>query len=217
MSLALLRQDLARIVESPSPASAGVATGISFLDNALGGSLPRGRITEVTGRPGAGRTTLLRWLVEAAVGQDLLVAYVDAECTLNPRDWAHLTRRADDQGLWMIRPPDPARGAWCGELLVRSGAFPVVVLDGGPPLPRTVLVRLAGIAREHDASLILTAATERGNGQGITVAVRGTAPRVVEVERDIIMARRLCAHAEVPDRRGVERRRRTPAGHGAVG
>ena len=34
----------------------------------------------------------------------------------------------------MIRPRDPARAAWCADVLLRSGAFALVVLDGAPPL-----------------------------------------------------------------------------------
>ena len=216
MSLAELRQELAQIV----PLSAkpeGVATGLAALDQALGGALPKGLITEITGQAGSGRTTLLRRLVEGAVQQELLVAYIDAERTLNPRDWAHLARRADDDGLWVIRPPDPARAAWCSELLLRSGAFPIVILDGGPVLPHAITVRLASIAREHDASLVVSHTSDSGPPRGVTVAVRGRTPRTVEVEREIVVARRLCAHPEIPDRRGVERRRHAPSRYGRVG
>ncbi|HET9605067.1 MAG TPA: hypothetical protein VFO96_12310 [Gemmatimonadales bacterium] len=216
MSLAELRQELAQVTP-PSAQPEGVATGWAPLDHALGGTLPRGLITEITGPAGSGRTTLLRRLVEGAIRQELLVAYIDAECTLNPRDWAHLARRADDDGLWVIRPPDPARAAWCSELLLRSGAFPIVILDGGPVLPHAITVRLASIAREHDASLVLSRTSDSGSLRGVTVAVRGRASRTVEVKREIVVARRLCAHPEIPDRRGVERRRHAPSRYGRVG
>ncbi len=216
MSLAELRQELAQVVPPPAKPE-GVATGLALLDRALGGALPKGLITEITGPAGSGRTTLLRRLVEGAIRQELLVAYIDAERTLNPRDWAHLARRADDDGLWVIRPPDPARAAWCSELLLRSGAFPIVILDGGPVLPHAITVRLASIAREHDAVLILSRARNDGPARGVTVAVRGRAAHTVEVQREIVMARRLCAHPEVPDRRGVERRRHAPSWYGRVG
>lgn len=208
MSLAALRQRIAQVLPDAPPASGGVVTGIPRLDEALGGGLPRGQVTEVTGLPGSGRTTLLRRLVEAAVTQALVVAYVDAEGTLAPADWAHLARRADDEGLWVIRPPDPQRAPWCADVLLRSGAFPVVVLDGGPPLPRASAVRLAGLARERDAALVLSRGQQPAGASpgshGVHVAVRGVPPRVMEVERVVVVARRLCAHPPVPDRRGVE-------------
>ena len=59
------------------------------------------------------------------------VAYVDAQRTLDPRDWAHL---GDAEGVWMIRPRDATRAAWCADVLLRSGAFALVVLDGAPAL-----------------------------------------------------------------------------------
>jgi hypothetical protein len=216
MSLAELRQELAQVTP-PSAQPDGVATGWAPLDRALGGTLPRGLITEITGPAGSGRTTLLRRLVEGAIRQELLVAYIDAERTLNPLDWAHLARRADDDGLWVIRPPDPARAAWCSELLLRSGAFPIVILDGGPVLPHAITVRLASIAREHDASLVVSRTSDSGPLRDVTVAVRGRTPRTVEVKREIVVARRLCAHPEIPDRRGVERRRHAPSRYGRVG
>jgi hypothetical protein len=126
---------------------------------------------------------------------------------MTPQDWADLVLQEPDQGLWVVRPPDPARGGWCADVLLRSGAFPLVVLDGGPPLARASAVRLAALARERDAALVLSrgqlpAGTQPGS-HGIHVAVRGMPPRRLEVDRAVVVARRLCAHPPIPDRRGV--------------
>lgn len=208
MSLSALRQELARVIPASPPPSGGVVTGHGPLDSALGGQLPRGRVTEISGLPGSGRTTLLRQLVAAAVSADLTVGYVDADRTMTPRDWADLVLPEPDRGLWVVRPPDPARGSWCADVLLRSGAFPLVVLDGGPPLARASAVRLAALARERDATLVLSrgqlpVGTQPGS-HGIHVAVRGMPPRRLEVDRAVVVARRLCAHSPIPDRRGVE-------------
>src|SRR5678815_462722 len=77
-SPAALRQELAQVVDPAGARPVGVATGLAELDQALGGGLSRGQVTEITGQPGSGRTTLLRQLVEGAIRQELLVAYVDA-------------------------------------------------------------------------------------------------------------------------------------------
>lgn len=214
MSLSALRQELARVIPASPPPSGGVVTGYAPLDSALGGQLLRGRVTEISGLPGSGRTTLLRRLVAAAVSAGLTVGYVDSDRTMTPRDWADLALPEPDRGLWVVRPPDPARGSWCADVLLRSGVFPLVVLDGGPPLARVSAVRLATLARERDAALVLSrgqlpagrqlpAGTQPGS-HGIHVAVRGMPPRRLEVDRAVVVARRLCAHPPIPDRRGVE-------------
>src|SRR5919205_1105529 len=66
-------------------------TGIPELDALLAGrGIPRGRLTEVVGARGSGKTTVLRQLVGATAARGLWVAYIDAARTLAPRDWAHV-------------------------------------------------------------------------------------------------------------------------------
>ncbi|HLA91032.1 MAG TPA: hypothetical protein VJL28_11445 [Gemmatimonadaceae bacterium] len=150
MSLALLRQQLSALVEASRPGTPGLATGLAALDAALAtGGLPRGRLTELVGAPGGGKTTLVRRMVARAVADGWWVAYVDAARTLAPRDWVHTP------ALWVVRPRDAARGAWCADVLLRSGAFALVVLDGAPVLARAVAVRLTRLAREADAALLV--------------------------------------------------------------
>jgi hypothetical protein len=55
----------------------------------------------------------------------------------------------------MVRPNTPGKGAWCADILLRSGAFALVVLDGGPPLKRSVGVRLTRLAREAGAAFVV--------------------------------------------------------------
>ncbi|HET7456381.1 MAG TPA: hypothetical protein VFJ74_01935 [Gemmatimonadaceae bacterium] len=264
-SLAALKQRLAEVLAPDRPAAPGVATGLDALDRALAsGGIPRGRLTEVVGARGSGRTTLVRRVVERAAAAGLWVAYVDATRTLAPRDWAEVATR--HEGVWVVRPADPARGAWCADVLLRSGAFGLVVLDGAPPLSRAVAVRLTGLARESEAALVVTGdGGEHGGGSALGGALRlrveargvgdddgqgrrhwrrhrqpswsqqqlqqqqqqgeeegqhrqqqqqqhrrfvvaiekGGIHQTVEVSCAIAVARRLCTHPEVPDRRGV--------------
>jgi len=177
-------------------------TGVAALDRALAGGLPRGRLTEITGPLGSGTTSLIRHIVTTA---NQRVAYVDAARTLVPRDWAHVS------ALWVVRPPAPQRGAWSAGVLLRSGAFGLVVLDGAPPLTRSVTMRLVQLARESDAVLLVLGELQTGAAVRLRVdnwrvsVDKGGSLTVAEVPRELGMARRLCTHPEVPDRRGVAR------------
>jgi len=154
MSVSALRQQLAAILPPPR-AGDGVAipTGIEALDRALSdGGVPSGRLTEIQGARGSGRTTLVRHLVQTAVEARRWVAVIDGSRTLAPREWAE----AGDSGrLWMIRPHGADKSAWCADILLRSGAFSLVVLDSPPPLSRQVAVRLTRLAKEHDVALVI--------------------------------------------------------------
>ncbi|MFI5245308.1 MAG: hypothetical protein ACHQQR_08805 [Gemmatimonadales bacterium] len=227
--MALLRQHLSEIIAGTSPGTPGLTTGLAALDNALPNhGLPRGRLTELVGPQGCGKTTLVRHIAERAVNDGWWVAYVDATRTLAPRDWAHVSANGNHEGLWVVRPDNPARGAWCADVLLRSGAFALVVLDGAPMLPRAVAVRLTRLAREADAALLVlgdsSKASELAGSLRLCVARRRTGVTVViekgapyqtvkvfspgEVDRDIEVARRVRTHSEVPDRRGVARTQR---------
>ena len=229
MSLSLA--ELVRLLPAPAPVAPALPTGIATLDAALlGGGLPRGRLTEIVGSAGSGKTTLTRAIVEATVAAQGWVAYIDAQRTLDPRDWVHLGAA---EGVWMIRPHDASRAAWCADVLLRSSAFALVVLDGAPALSKAAAVRLTRLARESNAAFVLLgdrsgSATQLGGAARLLVERRKTRHRrpddkapethtigvrvekggtlkTVEVSCAIAVARRLCAHPEVPDRRGVAR------------
>ena len=160
VALKILREQLSEIIEGAKPGTPGLVTGLAALDAALpNGGLPRGRLTELVGAPGSGKTTIVRHMVERAVTDGWWVAYVDAARTLAPRDWAHIGRTRTptpkNEGLWVVRPDQPARGAWCADVLLRSGAFALVVLDGAPVLARGVAVRLTRLARDADAAFLV--------------------------------------------------------------
>jgi hypothetical protein len=235
MSLPALRQQLAAILAPPRVGgAAAIPTGIEVLDRALSdGGVPSGRLTEIQGTLGSGRTSLVRQLVLTAVTERRWTAVIDGSRTLAPREWAD----AGDSGrLWVIRPPGADRSAWCADILLRSGAFSLVVLDSAPALPRPVAVRLTRLAKEHDVALVVVGDTpvigsavrlrvKRTRGQRpevrgqnivphaphprITILVeKGGTQHAVEVSCVFEMARRLRAHSEVPDRRGVATRNR---------
>jgi len=223
-----LKLQLGAIEEIARPDRAPLPTGIAELDAILvGRGIPRGRLTEITGASGSGRTSMLRTLVAAVATGGRWVAYIDATRTLAPRDWAHVG--SDRAPLWMIRPASSTRGTWCADLLLRSGAFALVVMDGAPPISRVLAVRLTRLARDVGAAFVVTG-EHGGDATGSSVRIRlaardparaatgsstrsertttitlekGGKRRTLEVSYGRAVARRLCAHPEVPDRRGV--------------
>lgn len=155
MSLAALRAQLAAVIAPPVPAGETIATGISALDAVLpGGGIPCGRLTEVAGPDGSGATTFVHAVVAATLADKRWVAYIDASRTLAPADWAPL---AGSGRLWTVRPPASAsdHGAWCADILLRSGAFGLVVLDDRTPIARSILVRLTRLAKEGNAAFLI--------------------------------------------------------------
>ena len=139
----------------PADPSSALGTGIAELDAVLSRrGIPRGRLTEVAGARGSGKATLLRRMVMETISRGLGVAYVDASRTLAPRDWASVADEAGD-GFWVVRPKQASRGAWCADVLLRSGAFALVVLDGAPPLTRSIAVRLTRLAHDAAAALVV--------------------------------------------------------------
>lgn len=224
MSLAQLRARLAQVVPQQPVAVPTLATGLADLDAALGGGIPRGRLIELVGPLGSGTATLIRSIVAAAVARADGVACIDASRTLDPADWAGL----DCEHLRMIRPHDASRGAWCADVLLRSGAFALVVLDGAPVLSRQAALRLVGLARDKDAAFLVVGegtVSQLGGAVRMETRRRWGAPRLrtpttivhvmhgaprttVEIPHEVHRPRRLSAHPEVPDRRGVARRRR---------
>ncbi|HXT48977.1 MAG TPA: hypothetical protein VN717_10095 [Gemmatimonadaceae bacterium] len=210
-----LKLQLGAIQDTARPDRAPLPTGLAELDALLvNRGIPRGRLTEITGAKGSGRTSMLRTLVTAVATGGRWVAYIDAARTLAPRDWAHVgSERAP---LWIIRPTTSARATWCADLLLRSGAFALVVMDGAPPPARVIAVRLTRLARDVGAAFVVTG-EHGGDATGSSVRIRvtrsnrtttitlekGGKRRTLEVSYGRAVARRLCTHPEVPDRRGV--------------
>jgi hypothetical protein len=237
-------------------------------------------VTEISGPLAVGKTALLRRLVTQVLHSGAWVAWIDAKRTLAPAPWTALGAR-----FVVIRPPDTKRSAWTADLLLRSGVFALVVIDGAPPLSRVHGVRLAQLARERDAACVVlehhdggrevrpsrlagtvrlriaamppcapsmppsmrllssrrrpTRSREPVTGEPVAGApiaqqvIAGSSPTVaddsrrfvvtvekggnsqgrspsIEVNSAVVVARRVCANSEIPDRRGVARSARRP-------
>jgi recombination protein RecA len=172
-ALTALRAHIADVVAGGKPSGPPRSTGLAQLDAVLEGGIPRGRLTEIVGQAGSGITTLAQCVIARTLADGGWVAVIDATRTLAPRDWGQLIERYGPR-LWMVRPPltERKRTAWCADLLLRTGAFALVVLDGAPVLRRSTGVRLGQLAREQDAALVALRYGPRASDLGGAVRLR---------------------------------------------
>ena len=105
-----------------------VPTGSLSLDLALGvGGLPRGRIVEIYGNEGSGKTTLAQHVVAEAQKQGGTAAFVDAEHAFDPTYAAKCGVGIED--LLVSQPDNGEQALEIAEMLVRSNAVDVIVVD----------------------------------------------------------------------------------------
>jgi len=105
-----------------------ISTGSLALDHALGvGGIPRGRVIEVFGSESGGKTTLALHIVAEAQKRDGVAAFIDAEHALDVMYAKKLGVNCDD--LLVSQPDTGEQALEIAEVLVRSGAMDVVVID----------------------------------------------------------------------------------------
>ncbi|MEJ2289859.1 MAG: recombinase RecA, partial [Deinococcales bacterium] len=116
-----------------------ISTGSLSVDVALGvGGVPRGRVVEVYGPEAGGKTTLALHVVAQAQAAGGVAAFVDAEHALDPSYARALG--VDIEQLLVSQPDSGEQALEITELLVRSGAVDVVVIDSVAALtPRAEL------------------------------------------------------------------------------
>src|SRR6266540_1202230 len=105
-----------------------IPTGAINLDAAIGvGGIPRGRVTEIYGPESSGKTTLCLHVVANAQRAGGVAAYIDAEHSLDT-DYAQKLG-VDIDNLLVSQPDTGEQAMEICEILVRSGAVDVVVID----------------------------------------------------------------------------------------
>src|SRR5436189_3963834 len=105
-----------------------IPTGALGLDLALGvGGVPRGRVIEVYGPESSGKTTLGYHIMAEAQRGGGVAAFIDAEHALDPK---YAKSVGVDVDSMLISQPDSGEQALeIAEMLVRSGAVDVIVVD----------------------------------------------------------------------------------------
>jgi recombination protein RecA len=113
------------------PAGQGISvipTGSLALDVALGiGGIPRGRIVEVFGPEGSGKTTVCLHIIAEAQRAGGIAVFIDAEHALDPTYSRTLGVNIDE--LLVSQPDNGEQALEIADMMVRSGAIDLVVVD----------------------------------------------------------------------------------------
>lgn len=105
-----------------------IPTGALSLDLALGvGGVPRGRVVEIFGPESSGKTTLAFHILAEAQKRGGKAAFIDAEHAMDPLYARRIGVNVDD--LLVSQPDHGEQALEICELLIRSGALDVVVVD----------------------------------------------------------------------------------------
>ncbi|GAA4164137.1 recombinase RecA [Phytohabitans flavus] len=117
-----------RLGERPVIQTAIIPTGSIALDVALGvGGLPRGRVVEIYGPESSGKTTVALHAVANAQRAGGIAAFIDAEHALDP-EYAKALGVDTDQ-LLVSQPDTGEQALEIADMLVRSGALDIIVID----------------------------------------------------------------------------------------
>ncbi|BBX74183.1 recombinase RecA [Mycobacterium shinjukuense] len=116
-----------------------IPTGSIALDVALGiGGLPRGRVVEIYGPESSGKTTVALHAVANAQAAGGVAAFIDAEHALDPEYAKKLG--VDTDSLLVSQPDTGEQALEIADMLIRSGALDIVVIDSVAALvPRAEL------------------------------------------------------------------------------
>ena len=119
----IMKMGQERIMDLPA-----ISTGSLALDVALGiGGVPKGRVVEIYGPEASGKTTLALHVAAEAQAQGGMVAFIDAEHAL---DVGYARRLGVDVDSLLVSQPDTGEQALdIAEILVRSGAIDVLIID----------------------------------------------------------------------------------------
>jgi len=116
-----------------------IPTGSIALDAALGiGGVPRGRVVEIFGPEGSGKTTLALHIAAEAQKKEGIAAFIDVEHALDPSYAKRLG--VDTENLLISQPDSGEQALEIAEVLVRSNALDVIIIDSVAALvPRAEL------------------------------------------------------------------------------
>jgi len=117
-----------RLGDKEAVAIPTISTGALSIDAALGiGGVPRGRVVEIFGPESSGKTTLALHVIAEAQKVGGMAAFIDAEHALDPEYARKLG--VDIDSLLVSQPDSGEQALEISEMLIRSGAIDVIVID----------------------------------------------------------------------------------------
>ena len=117
-----------RLGDDNRPPIRAISSGNTAIDVALGiGGFPRGRIVEIYGPESSGKTTVALHAIASAQKDGGIAAFIDAEHALDP-EYARLVG-VDTDNLLVSQPDTGEQALEIADMLVRSGAIDIIVID----------------------------------------------------------------------------------------
>lgn len=117
-----------RLGDDQRPPIQAISSGNTAIDVALGiGGFPRGRIIEIYGPESSGKTTVALHAIASAQKEGGIAAFIDAEHALDP-EYAKLLG-VDTDNLLVSQPDTGEQALEIADMLVRSGAIDIIVID----------------------------------------------------------------------------------------
>ncbi len=189
-----LDQTLHRHDLDPHEQTRRASTGVAELDAVLGGGWRRGEVSEIVGRRGSGRTSVLLATLASATRRGEVAALIDTVDRFDPGTAAE-AGVVLERLLWIRGPavtPEAARpslidhavgqGVRALDLVVRAGGFGLAVLDLADVSPRflralplTTWLRLAHINEGRDTVCLLAGESPMGrSARGVSLALDAT-------------------------------------------
>ncbi len=133
VALSLIEKDFGkgavmRLGDENRPPIQTISSGNTAIDIALGiGGFPRGRVVEIYGPESSGKTTVALHAIAQAQKAGGIAAFIDAEHALDP-DYAR-NLGVDTDALLVSQPDNGEQALEIADMLVRSGAIDIIVID----------------------------------------------------------------------------------------
>ena len=153
-------------------------TGIAQIDDALGGGLARGHLSEIVGSRSSGRTSVMCHVLAAAAARGEAVALVDTCDRFDPRS-AEAAGVDLAKLLWVRDTGDAARALKAMNLVLQAGGFGLVAFDLADvhamalrQFPYTTWMRVARVIEGSQTTAVIVGADRIARSPGgVTIAL----------------------------------------------